>query len=135
MAPPCGFPPKPAPPGAANRWLAVAPKRAKTQIILYLPDENWQHYRQVVGKSQAITLNVTNMQQLYTKLLRKGVKYIQAPDVQPDGRADMCDSCPDITIYDGKFINSCRMDEYRLFGGFVSLQEKKDEPEKEKAAH
>ena len=32
--------------------------------------------------------------------------------------------CPDITIYDGKFINSCRMDEYRLFGGFVSLQDK-----------
>ena len=49
---------------------------------------------------------------------------IQAPDVQPDGRADMCDSCPDITIYDGKFVNSCRMDEYRLFGGFVSVLEK-----------
>jgi MoaA/NifB/PqqE/SkfB family radical SAM enzyme len=49
---------------------------------------------------------------------------IQAPDILPDGRADMCDSCPDITYYDGKFVNSCRMDEYRLFGGFVSVVEK-----------
>jgi len=49
---------------------------------------------------------------------------IQGPDLLPDGRADMCDSCPDITIYDGKFINSCRMDEYRLFGGFLSVTER-----------
>jgi predicted enzyme related to lactoylglutathione lyase len=50
-----------------------------------LPDENWQHYQQVVGKSQAVTLNVTNMQVLYKKLVRKGVKFIRTPDVQPWG--------------------------------------------------
>lgn len=65
---------------------------------------------------------------LFDDVYLQSIGIIQAPDVQPDGRADMCDSCPDITIYDGKFINSCRMDEYRLFGGFVSLQgkDKKD---------
>jgi hypothetical protein len=26
-----------------------------------------------------------------------------------------------MTVYDGKLINSCRMDEYRLFGGFLSV--------------
>jgi len=56
----------------------------------------------------------------------QSIGIIQAPDLLPDGRADMCDSCPDITIYNGQFINSCRMDEYRLFGGFVTVQEKKD---------
>jgi MoaA/NifB/PqqE/SkfB family radical SAM enzyme len=64
----------------------------------------------------------------------QSIGIIQAPDITGDGRTDMCDSCPDITIYDGKFINSCRMDEYRLFGGFVSLMEKNDEQESEKAA-
>lgn len=64
--------------------------------------------------------------------LFKGVRIqsigiIQAPDILPDGRADMCDSCPDITIYDGKFINSCRMDEYRLFGGFVTVKQQEEE--------
>ena len=61
---------------------------------------------------------------LFEAIYVQSIGIIQAPDLQPDGRADMCDSCPDITIYDGKFINSCRMDEYRLFGGFVSVVEK-----------
>ncbi len=51
----------------------------------------------------------------------QSIGIIQAPDLLPDGRADMCDSCPDMTFYDGKLINSCRMDEYRLFGGFITV--------------
>lgn len=63
---------------------------------------------------------------LFDKVYIQSIGIIQAPDLLPDGRADMCDSCPDITILDGKFVNSCRMDEYRLFGGFVSVTEKHD---------
>ena len=29
--------------------------------------------------------------------------------------------CPDMTYCNGELINSCRMDEYRLFGGFVTV--------------
>lgn len=72
-------------PGAAARWIAVAPKGATTEIILYLPDENWAHYNQVVGKSQALTLDVRDMQAVYTDLKAKGVKFVQEPDVQPWG--------------------------------------------------
>lgn len=64
---------------------------------------------------------------LFDGIFVQSIGIIQAPDVLPDGRADMCDSCPDITIYDGKFVNSCRMDEYRLFGGFVNVLEKDKE--------
>jgi len=46
---------------------------------------------------------------------------IQAPDLQETGVADMCDSCPDMTYYDGKLVNSCRLDEYRLFGGLLNV--------------
>jgi len=67
---------------------------------------------------------------LFDDIYVQSIGIIQAPDVQPDGRADMCDSCPDITYYDGKFVNSCRMDEYRLFGGFVSLLEKEKQEAK-----
>lgn len=59
----------------------------------------------------------------------QSIGIIQAPDLLPDGRADMCDSCPDMTIWDGKLINSCRMDEYRLFGGFVSVVKRPEETE------
>jgi predicted AAA+ superfamily ATPase len=67
---------------------------------------------------------------LFDGVFTQSIGIIQAPDLLPDGRADMCDSCPDITIYDGQFVNSCRMDEYRLFGGFVSVVEKDQEEEK-----
>ena len=72
-------------PGSEARWIAVAPEGAETEIILYLLDENWEHYQGVVGKSQAITLDVTDMSKTYADLKSKGVKFIQEPDVQPWG--------------------------------------------------
>lgn len=44
---------------------------------------------------------------------------VQAPDLYPDGRTDMCDSCPDMTFWEGKLVHSCRLDEWRLFGGYL----------------
>ena len=49
---------------------------------------------------------------------------IQAPDLTSVHGQDMCDSCPDITWYDGQMVNSCRMDEYRKFGGFIQFADK-----------
>jgi len=72
-------------PGAANLWIAVAPKGAKTEVILYLPDENWQHYKQVVGQSQAVTLDVTDMDSVAADLKKKGVTFVSEPDKQPWG--------------------------------------------------
>ncbi len=72
-------------PGAAARWIAVAPEGAETELILYLPDENWEHYKQVVGKSQAITLEVNDMTAVHSTLKAKGVTFVQEPDIQPWG--------------------------------------------------
>jgi hypothetical protein len=70
---------------------------------------------------------VRNPAALFKRVYVQSIGIIQAPDILPDGRADMCDSCPDITILDGKLVNSCRMDEVRLFGSFVNVIEKKTE--------
>jgi catechol 2,3-dioxygenase-like lactoylglutathione lyase family enzyme len=72
-------------PGSDARWIAVAPKGAQTEVILYLPDENWEHYRQTVGKSQAITLNVNDMNSVHAGLKGKGVTFVHEPDAQPWG--------------------------------------------------
>jgi lactoylglutathione lyase len=72
-------------PGAATRWVAVAPHGAATEIILYLPDENWEHYRQTVGKSQSVTLDVSDIQSFITTLKAKGVTVVSEPDPQPWG--------------------------------------------------
>jgi hypothetical protein len=61
---------------------------------------------------------------LFDGIYTQSVGIIQAPDLLSDGRADMCDSCPDITYFDGQLVNSCRLDEYRIFGGFLSVVEK-----------
>jgi MoaA/NifB/PqqE/SkfB family radical SAM enzyme len=57
---------------------------------------------------------------LFDAVYVQSIGVIQAPDIMPDGTADMCDSCPDMTYWNGELINSCRMDEYRLFGGLVT---------------
>jgi len=72
-------------PMGPSRWIAVAPAGARTEVILYKMDENWEHYRQVMGKSQAITFNVTNMAATHADLKAKGVRIPQEPDVQPWG--------------------------------------------------
>ena len=72
-------------PGAEARWVAVAPQGAQTEIVLYLPDENWEHYKSVVGKSQALTLDVSDMLAVHKDLKGKGVTFIQEPDIQPWG--------------------------------------------------
>jgi catechol 2,3-dioxygenase-like lactoylglutathione lyase family enzyme len=72
-------------PGAEARWVAVAPTGSETEVILYLPDENWEHYQGVVGKSQALTFEVADMAGLQTDLKSKGVNFIQDPDEQPWG--------------------------------------------------
>jgi lactoylglutathione lyase len=72
-------------PGAPSRWLAVAPAGSQCDLILYLPDANWDHYRQVVGKSQAITLDVSDMAETAAQLKGRGVMFVQEPDAQPWG--------------------------------------------------
>jgi len=44
---------------------------------------------------------------------------IQPVNFEADGRQDMCDSCPDITVHNGKLVWSCRLEELNTFGTFV----------------
>lgn len=73
---------------------------------------------------------LTHPWRIFSPVKIQSIGIIQAPDIQKTGLADMCDSCPDMTFYDGKLINSCRMDEYRMFGGLVSVLDKQKIMEK-----
>jgi MoaA/NifB/PqqE/SkfB family radical SAM enzyme len=61
---------------------------------------------------------------IFKPVYAQAVSIIQAPDLTCSQQEDMCDSCPDMTWYDGKLINSCRMDEYRKFGGLIHMTKK-----------
>jgi hypothetical protein len=49
----------------------------------------------------------------------QSITIVQAPDMLPDGSCDMCDSCPDMTWYQGELVRSCRWDEYRKYGSLL----------------
>ncbi len=50
---------------------------------------------------------------------------IQPVNFEADGRQDMCDSCPDITVHEGQLVWSCRLEELNQFGAFVTTVPKK----------
>ncbi len=44
---------------------------------------------------------------------------IQPIDIMKDGRTNMCDGCPDMTIHNGQLYWSCRLEEIKRYGCFV----------------
>ncbi len=65
--------------------------------------------------------------ELFRPLYVQSIGIIQGPDLLEDGRVDMCESCPDMTVWDGKLVHSCRMDEWRLYGSYVVAQRRAKE--------
>jgi len=57
---------------------------------------------------------------LFSRIHMQSIVIVQTPDFLPDGQVDMCDSCPDTTVYNGRLVYSCRLDEYRLFGSLLT---------------
>lgn len=72
-------------PGARQRWLALAPEGESTEIILYEMDENWEHYRATMGRSQAVTFEVDDIDVTYRELTERGVEFASAPERQAWG--------------------------------------------------
>jgi pyruvate-formate lyase-activating enzyme len=61
-----------------------------------------------------------NPKLLFEPLYLQTIGIIQAPDQLANGQVDMCESCPDMTVWDGKLVHSCRMEEWRLYGNYVT---------------
>ena len=44
---------------------------------------------------------------------------IQPIDLLDDGRQNMCDGCPDVTVFNERLVWSCRLEECLHFGAFA----------------
>jgi MoaA/NifB/PqqE/SkfB family radical SAM enzyme len=53
---------------------------------------------------------------IFKHLHYQSVMIIQPVDFLEDGRQNMCDGCPDITVWNGKLVWSCRMEEQLKYG-------------------
>ncbi len=60
-----------------------------------------------------------NPVRLFKRVYLQSVTIIQPGDILSDGRMNMCDGCPDITVWDDQLVWSCRLEEQMKFGCFV----------------
>ena len=63
---------------------------------------------------------------IFRRLHLQTVLFIQPVDFAPDGEQNMCDGCPDITVWNDKLVWSCRLEEPKQFGTFLKSVPQKD---------
>lgn len=94
-----------------DRYLAYStPKEAgkgRSMLIFSLFDKRMRE------TAKAYLKNPFN---LFKKLYYQTVMVIQPVDFLEDGRQNMCDGCPDITVWNGQLVWSCRMEEQLKYG-------------------
>jgi MoaA/NifB/PqqE/SkfB family radical SAM enzyme len=94
-----------------NRYLAYSTPRmtrkGKSLLLLSAFDKK---LRKVFWKFYKNPFNI------FRRLHYQSVMIIQPVDTLEDGNQNMCDGCPDITVWNGKLVWSCRMEEQLKFG-------------------
>ena len=94
-----------------DRYLAYStPKmtrKGKSMLLLGFFDK---------GLKKAFFNFIKNPLNLFKRLHYQSVMIIQPVDFLEDGRQSMCDGCPDITVWNGQLVWSCRMEEQLKYG-------------------
>lgn len=103
---------------ATGRYLAYAtPKltsKGRTMLLLSPFDRGVQ----AAAKRWAGSV-LSNPLRLFRKLHLQSVMIIQPVDFLENGAQNMCDGCPDMTLWNGELVWSCRMEELKQFGCWV----------------
>lgn len=103
-----------------DRWLSyVTPNflgLGRSSMALFAPVDG--SMRRAMGRY--LSASAKSPGHLLRKVRMQTFTIIQAVDFLPDGSMNMCDGCPDITVHDGKLYWSCRLEEIKEHGTFVS---------------
>jgi len=105
-----------------GRYLAFA-RRAdagKKVFLLGFFDRDVRH-----TFSNFVRFSLRRPQTLFDKVYIQSLSF-QQPNEYLKGRANLCDGCLNMMVYKGELIHSCRLDEYRIFGGLISLIEESE---------
>jgi hypothetical protein len=94
-----------------DRYLAYSTpnmtRKGKSMLFLGLFDK---------GLKKTFFNFIKNPLNLFKRLHYQSVMIIQPVDFLDDGRQSMCDGCPDITVWNGQLVWSCRMEEQLKYG-------------------
>jgi hypothetical protein len=63
--------------------------------------------------------HIKNPLNFFRRATLQSLMVIQPIDINADGRQDMCDGCPDVTVHKGRLVWSCRLEELNEYGHFV----------------
>lgn len=85
------------------------PVAGKKIFILSLIDRN---IRRALGKFLVACFK--NPLRLFDKIYTQSIHF-QQPNEVIDGKINLCDDCVNMMVYQGRLINSCRLDEYRIY--------------------
>jgi MoaA/NifB/PqqE/SkfB family radical SAM enzyme len=69
---------------------------------------------------------LSNPARFFYPMKSLGIGMVQAPDMREDGQIDMCDDCPDMCVFEGRLVNSCRLDECRIYGDLLHIHVHKE---------
>ena len=101
-----------------GKYLAYARPQltgmGRTMLLLSVIDSG---VRKTAGRFFRAVL--TNPLRLFKRLHYQSVTIIQPVDFLPNGNQNMCDGCPDMTVWDGQLVWSCRLEELKVFGTWV----------------
>ena len=62
---------------------------------------------------------LSNPLRVFRRLHLQSIMIIQPVDFLENGAQSMCDGCPDMTLWNGDLVWSCRMEELKQFGCWV----------------
>lgn len=103
-----------------KRWLSYVPPEllslGRSSMALFAPVDRamrgalWRY----------VSAAARRPSRLFRKVHLQTFTVIQPIDFLPDGSMNMCDGCPDMTVHDGKLYWSCRLEEIKEHGQFVS---------------
>lgn len=104
---------------AKGRYLAYAPSWALGLGRAALIGSAWDPGSRAAARAYLRSL-VAHPTSVRDPVHVQAIMVIQPIDVLEDGRQNMCDGCPDMTLHDGRLAWSCRLEELRRFGSFVT---------------
>jgi hypothetical protein len=89
-------------------------KRGKSSLLLSPFDSGLRN----IGKEYLSSV-FASPAKLFKPLRIQSIMIIQPIDILSDGRQNMCDGCPDVTVWDGKLVWSCRLEELKAFDTWI----------------
>jgi organic radical activating enzyme len=118
---------------AKDKYLSYAsPQTLKTgRLATFLLWPFDKKLRQITSRYLIALLK--NPFRIFKPLYMQSIMFIQPVDFMQDGRQSMCDGCPDITVHEDKLVWSCRLEELKNYGTFLTTVPRKEQPIPEEA--